>query len=183
MQHHGGKDVQGLGDYLVPPCDPRAARPAAVACLAPSAVLPTWTCGLGLANRALTAALDASVSDDSCNLEELKAVLRKAKLSNPDEIAIQLMNEFDVNGDQTLDAEEMKMVKKRLQELESAEARQGGRGGGGNPSFGGAITDADMQLLDGFTSLEDRVQGLSRMNDAPRHVQTTCIEEMLGSLR
>jgi hypothetical protein len=141
--------------------------------------------GKPLTNKALTAALDASVSDDSCNLEELKAVLRKAKVGNPDEVAVQLMNEFDVNGDQTLDAEEMKMVKKRLQDVESTDSKQQGpraAGTAGKPSFGGAVTESDVQLLDGFMSLEDRVQELSRMNDA-RHVQMSRIEAMLGSLQ
>ena len=39
----------------------------------------------------------------------------------------------------------------------------------------GAITDSDVQLLDGLMSLEDHVQE-PRMNDA-RHVQMTRIEE------
>jgi hypothetical protein len=140
--------------------------------------------GKPLTNKALTAALDSSVTDGSCNLEELKAVLRKAKIANPDEIAVQLMSEFDVNGDQSLDAEEMKMVKRRLQELDdTAESKQGGAQTGGKPgsSFGGAVTETDVQLLDGFMSLEDRVQELSRMNDA-RHMQMSRIEDMLKAL-
>merc|ERR1719181_162609 len=68
----------------------------------------------------MVSALDATLEDDDyCDLDEMKEVMRKHGVPKPDEVAMQMMKDFDTNGDGRLDAEEMKMVKKRLQEMES----------------------------------------------------------------
>lgn len=129
----------------------------------------------------MVSALDATLEDDDfCDLDEMKEVMRKHGVPKPDEVAMQMMKEFDTSGDGRLDAEEMKMVKKRLQEMEEQKRndemnKNSGGGGGGNP-------ESDKTLITGFMNLEDRVHELAKMNET-RHDQMARLEAMLAKLQ
>jgi len=131
----------------------------------------------------MVSALDATLEDDDyCDLDEMKEVMRKHGVAKPDEVAMQMMKEFDTNGDGRLDAEEMKMVKKRLQEMENTRRQDEISKLGGGSGGGGGNAESDKTLITGFMNLEDRVHELAKMNET-RHDQMARLEAMLAKLQ